>query len=626
VRTGRVHRRETAPAVPFDVSRLGAAVILFLTASALHASASINKSFTPISITQGGTSTLTIFFFNDAFTPLSNAAVTDAIPAGVFIASPPNASTTCAGGTIAAAAGGSTAGISGATIPAQVGVTPGSCTMQVDVTSTVPGNHINTIPAGALTTAESITNATPASATLSVSTVAAPTGSKAFAPNLIAGGGTSTLTVTLNNSNGTALTGAGFTDNFPAAITVATPPGVITTCVGAIVSATAGAGSFSVAGATIPAGSNCNVKVNVTSSTNGVFTNTLPIGSITTTQGVSNAAAISGNLTVQTGAAVSKAFAPTTLPSGTAATLTVTITNGSPSPLTNAALTDNLPAGITVATPASPATTCVGGVVTGVSGATSFVLSGGTVPAASGATRGSCTFSVRVTSSTIGAVTNTIPIGALSDDQALTNPAVASATLTVISGATLAKAFAPNAIAAGATSTLTVTITNALASALTGAALTDNLPAGVTVAAAPAGASTCVGATVTAVPGATTISVSGATIPTSGNCNFSARVTSTTPGTVTNAILANSLTTTQGVTNTSGANSNLTITAGAALSKAFSPSTIASGGRSTLTITVSNNQAVPLTNAAFADNLPIGGQLVTVANPPTPGRPARAAR
>jgi hypothetical protein len=51
---------------------------------------------------------------------------------------------------VTAAAGSSTISLSGGTVPAQSGSTPGSCIVSVNVTSTTPGNWINSIPAGAL--------------------------------------------------------------------------------------------------------------------------------------------------------------------------------------------------------------------------------------------------------------------------------------------------------------------------------------------------------------------------------------------------------------------------------------------------------------------------------------------
>lgn len=48
-----------------------------------------------------------------------------------------------------------------------------------------------------------------------------------------------------------------------------------------------------------------------------------------------------------------KAFAPDTIGPGCVSTLTFTITNASGSPVTDLAFTDNLPAGVTIATPAA---------------------------------------------------------------------------------------------------------------------------------------------------------------------------------------------------------------------------------------------------------------------------------
>jgi hypothetical protein len=84
--------------------------------------------------------------------------------------------------------GGTTLSLRGGTVPAQVGITPGSCTVAIDVTSTTPGNLINTLPAGVLTSmgdGGTITNTSPASATLNVGGVQPPTVAKSFSPSTI---------------------------------------------------------------------------------------------------------------------------------------------------------------------------------------------------------------------------------------------------------------------------------------------------------------------------------------------------------------------------------------------------------------------------------------------------------
>jgi len=94
---------------------------------------------------------------------------------------------------------------------------------------------------------------------------------------------------------------------------------------------------------------------------------------------------------------------------------------------------------------------------------------------------------VNVTSSVVGAYTNTIPAGALTSTQGATNGAAASAVLTVVRApnVTLSKAFAPGSISANGTSTLTITVANTAAGAvaLTGLTVSD-AAGGVTVAAA----------------------------------------------------------------------------------------------------------------------------------------------
>src|SRR5438105_1721716 len=100
----------------------------------------------------------------------------------------------------------------------------------------------------------------------------------------------------------------------------------------------------------------------------------------------------------------------------------------------------------------------------------------------------------------------------------------------------------------------------------------------------------------------TALSFSGITIPAGGSCTVTFDVKSSTAGTNPNA--TSGVTTTQ--TTTPGAVSNtanLTVLAPATIAKAFSPTSIQSGGNSTVTLTLSNSNASPLTNASFTDTL-----------------------
>ena len=108
------------------------------------------KSFSPESVPAGTPSTLTITLGNQAQPSAAtlNADLTDNLPSGVVVAPTPNASTTCAGGTLSAEAGSAAVTLSiGAQIPGA-----STCTVTVDVTAANVGVYTNTIAAGALQT------------------------------------------------------------------------------------------------------------------------------------------------------------------------------------------------------------------------------------------------------------------------------------------------------------------------------------------------------------------------------------------------------------------------------------------------------------------------------------------
>src|SRR5690349_3022796 len=100
-------------------------------AQGLSFPAEMNKSFTPLSIEPGGISRLQVTIYNPNGFQLTNAAWTDnltGVQPGIFLASPANTSNTC-GGTVTAVPGTTTLSLHGGTVPAQVGATPGSCTV-----------------------------------------------------------------------------------------------------------------------------------------------------------------------------------------------------------------------------------------------------------------------------------------------------------------------------------------------------------------------------------------------------------------------------------------------------------------------------------------------------------------
>jgi hypothetical protein len=109
---------------------------------------SVAKAFAPANVPTGTNSTLTITLTNpNAAAATLTADLVDTFPAGLVVATPADAATTCTG-TATATDGGSTVTLgSGAEIPAA-----GSCTVTVSVTAATAGTYTNTIPAGALET------------------------------------------------------------------------------------------------------------------------------------------------------------------------------------------------------------------------------------------------------------------------------------------------------------------------------------------------------------------------------------------------------------------------------------------------------------------------------------------
>jgi hypothetical protein len=102
--------------------------------------------------------------------------------------------------------------------------------------------------------------------------------------------------------------------------------------------------------------------------------------------------------------AVSASFGAAAVEVGESTALTFTITNPSANtvPLTGVALENTLPVGLAVASPNRLAGGCGSGALTAAPGSHSVTLVGGTIPVGS-----SCSFSVDVTASAPGAVTNT---------------------------------------------------------------------------------------------------------------------------------------------------------------------------------------------------------------------------
>lgn len=264
----------------------------------------------------------------------------------------------------------------------------------------------------------------------------APGFSKVFAPDTVAVGATSTLTFTIDNTASTLDDNAlGFTDSLPAGLVVATPANVVNTCTDGTVTAASGTSTVTYAGGEVPAGTACTLSVDVAATTPGVFVNTS--GDLTSAFG--NSGTASDTLTATSPPQFGKSFAPATAAVGDVVVLSFLVDNTANAvPATGVAFTDNLPAGLRIATPADAINTC-GGSLTAADGGSVISLSGGTVGA--GAT---CTVDVDVEVTSSGDQLN--DAGNLTSSVG-TSPAPATATLGVAAGLAEIPTLSPAALA-----------------------------------------------------------------------------------------------------------------------------------------------------------------------------------
>ncbi len=581
----------------------------------------ISKSFSVASIARNGTATLSFTITNNTAAAITGVNFDDLFPAGLVTANPPVLSPIApCGGTLSSWNGVTAGALSGTGNDPGVRLTGGTiaaaggtCTFTINVTSATAGVYANTT--GGVNSVEA-SPAGPVSNTATLSVLGAPTVAKAFTPSTIGNGQTSTLTITLTNANATAITGAAFTDTYPANVTTAVAPNASTTCSSGTVGSTAG--TVSLSGATIPASGSCTVSIDVTSNVVNLvgYVNTIAAGAVTTTNAGSNAAAASATLIVNATPTIAKSFVFN--PATGVAAMSITITNNDTVAITALSFTDLFPSGMLTANPpaVTPAAPCgvgssiqswngaVAGVLTATGGDVGIKLTAGQIAIA-----GSCTFTINLTVNALGVYTNQtsgvtgsfVGTGSVSNTASWIAPSVS-------------KSFTPNMVGPGDISRMVITFTNpSLTTALTGLAITDTYPitatklvGGVLAAAltspTPAMTNTC-GGVVTAT--ATGVTLSGGALAAGGSCSIGVDVigTNTIP-----AIYANTTGkagSTQGI-GISGSDS-LVVTDKPTIVKSFltSPVTLVAGSAtSVMRFIVENNAGVNLTAVSFSDTFP----------------------
>jgi serine protease len=184
----------------------------------------------------------------------------------------------------------------------RVTVNPAAGTLTLTVTDSAGNVDTETVTL----TADTATSTAPASAGTSATacpvairvTPVAPTVSESFSPATTVKSSVSTLTITLSNTNGFALTQSSFALTLPTNLTLATTSAAATTCGDAAVSLKSTTTSVSLADANIPADGNCTITVPVQSTTPGSYSTSIAAQALVTAPAGTNSAGASATLTV----------------------------------------------------------------------------------------------------------------------------------------------------------------------------------------------------------------------------------------------------------------------------------------------------------------------------------------
>ncbi len=175
------------------------------------------------------------------------------------------------------------------------------------------------------------------------------------------------------------------------------------------------------------------------------------------------------------------------------------------------------------------------------------------------------------------------------------------------------KSFEPSTIGPGSTATLVYVIDgSAIPSPVTALAFTESLPAGLVIASPSRLATTCLDATVTGSPGASTVSLSGGRLSVASLCLVTVDVTAAAADTYES--LSGDLTSSAG--NSGAASATLTVDANLpGFRAAFAPSTVAPGAQSTVSFEIDNTANTnAISTLSFGANLPAGLVVASPAN------------
>ncbi|MDX2428678.1 MAG: IPTL-CTERM sorting domain-containing protein [Xanthomonadales bacterium] len=421
------------------------------------------KLFTPDSMVFSGVSTLTFTVDNSASAvAASNLSFTDNLPAGIVIANPTNASSTC-GGMGNAVAGAVSFTYSGGSVGAGA-----TCTVQFGVTGAAEGMHVNVT--------EDLTSSSGNSGTATDTITILPevdvSVTKDDGVTSAAPGGSLTYTIVASNAGPSADPSVTLTDTFPAVL-ICTHTSVAAG--GATGNTAAGAGNLTET-LSMPAGSSVTYTASCTidSDAAGTLSNTATVvTSIPDNNSANNSATDADTvLTSEADLSVSKDDGVTSAVPGGSLTYTIVASNTGPSADPSVSLADIFPADLTCAYTSVAAGGATGNTAVGA-GNLAETLS---MPAGSSVTfTASCT----IDSDATGTLSNTATVSASVTDNNAGNDSATDAdtVLTPEADLSVTKTDGVTQAIPGETLAYTIVASNAGPSDDNSVALTDVLPA-----------------------------------------------------------------------------------------------------------------------------------------------------
>ena len=479
---------------------------------------SITKTDGVTSVVPGTPTSYTIVVANNGPSSVTGASVSDLMPAA--IASDTYTAVQSGG------ASGFTASGSGS-ISDTVNMAAGS-SITYTVTANISANATGTLTNTATVSAPGgVTDPNPANNSATDSDTLTPHADLAITKTdgvaSVTAGTSTTYTIVVTNNGPSSVTGASISDLMPAAITSDTFTAV----------ASGGATGFTASGSgnigdtvNMPVGSTITytVNANISSSATGSLTNTATVSApagVTDTNPANNSATDTDSITAATPVAdlsITKTDGVTTVTAGGATTYTIVVSNGGPSGANGAIFTDPTAANLSV-TGVTCGSASGGAACPSVANTTIALMQGSGIVIPTLPSGGSVTFTVNATvaAGATGTIVNTASVAApagVTDSNLTNNSASDTDSVTVVANLALAKTDGGTTYTPGGTATYSIIVTNSGPSNADNVSVTDNLPAGMTIAGAPScaatGSATC--GTLSGVVGGTSFAATGATI------------------------------------------------------------------------------------------------------------------